>query len=131
MDLIINHYDVNKISALHLFSPKLSMHYLNITMRNVVKILHKDTVPDNGSGIGGSGMLDEEEIIKLLKEEEMVDLELQVCGNIIDQEDQYKLDEEALNLTLEEEARAAMAKQEWLEKCRQEQELDEEHKRQL
>ncbi|GKB39243.1 hypothetical protein Tco_0884185 [Tanacetum coccineum] len=42
------------------------MHYLNIIMRNVVKVFHKDTVLGNGSGI----------------------------------------DEEALNLALEEEARA-------------------------
>ncbi|GKD28469.1 hypothetical protein Tco_1239247 [Tanacetum coccineum] len=41
------------------------MHYINITMRNVVKIFHKNTVPSNGSGVGGSGMLDEEEIMKL------------------------------------------------------------------
>nr|GEY96961.1 hypothetical protein [Tanacetum cinerariifolium] len=38
----------------------------------------------------------------------------QVCVNVTDQEEQY-LDEEALNLALEEEARA---KHEWLEKCR-------------
>nr|GEZ03789.1 hypothetical protein [Tanacetum cinerariifolium] len=43
----------------------------------------------NGSGVGGSGMLDEEEIMKLLKEEEMSNFELQVCGNVIDQDDQY------------------------------------------
>nr|GEX72682.1 hypothetical protein [Tanacetum cinerariifolium]GEY34725.1 hypothetical protein [Tanacetum cinerariifolium] len=60
----------------------------------------------------GSGMLDVEEILKLL-EEEMVNLKLQVYGNVIDQEDQYKLDEEALNLALEEEARV---EHEWLEK---------------
>ncbi|GJV97221.1 hypothetical protein Tco_1548798 [Tanacetum coccineum] len=46
------------------------MHYLNITMRNVVKVFHQDTV---------------------------------------------LLDEEALNLALEEEARA---EHEWLEKCK-------------
>ncbi|GKB61389.1 zf-CCHC domain-containing protein [Tanacetum coccineum] len=32
------------------FSPKPSMHYLNITMRNVVKVFRKDTVPRSGSG---------------------------------------------------------------------------------
>nr|GEU75120.1 hypothetical protein [Tanacetum cinerariifolium] len=32
------------------FSPKPSMHYLNSTMRNVVKVFHKDTVRGNGSG---------------------------------------------------------------------------------
>ncbi|GJX16266.1 zf-CCHC domain-containing protein [Tanacetum coccineum] len=32
------------------FSPKPSMHYLNITMRNVVKVFHKDAVPGSGSG---------------------------------------------------------------------------------
>ncbi|GJQ91370.1 reverse transcriptase zinc-binding domain-containing protein [Tanacetum coccineum] len=42
------------------FSPKPSMHYLNITMRNMVKVFHKNTVPRSSSGIGGSGMLDKE-----------------------------------------------------------------------
>ncbi|GKD35122.1 zf-CCHC domain-containing protein [Tanacetum coccineum] len=32
------------------FSPKSSMHYLNITMRNMVKVFRKDTVPESGSG---------------------------------------------------------------------------------
>ncbi|GKF72747.1 GPCR kinase [Tanacetum coccineum] len=32
------------------FSPKPSMHYLNITMRNVVKVFRKDTVPGSGNG---------------------------------------------------------------------------------
>ncbi|GJY92240.1 GPCR kinase [Tanacetum coccineum] len=32
------------------FSPKPSMHYLYITMRNVVKVFRKDTVPGCGSG---------------------------------------------------------------------------------
>nr|GEY09496.1 hypothetical protein [Tanacetum cinerariifolium] len=64
------------------FSPKPSMHYLNITMRNVVKVLHKDSVTGNGSGV-----------------------ELHVCENANDQEDLYKFDEAALNLALEKEAR--------------------------
>ncbi|GJZ27518.1 GPCR kinase [Tanacetum coccineum] len=34
------------------FSPKPSMHYLNITKRNVVKVFRKDTVPGSGSGSG-------------------------------------------------------------------------------
>nr|GEU49637.1 hypothetical protein [Tanacetum cinerariifolium] len=55
---------------------------------------------------GGSEMLNEEEIMKLLEEEEeMADLELQVCGNVNDEEDQYKLDKEALNFALEKEAK--------------------------
>nr|GEW54566.1 hypothetical protein [Tanacetum cinerariifolium] len=33
-----------------IFSPKPSMHYLNITMRNVVKVFRKDTVPGSDSG---------------------------------------------------------------------------------
>ncbi|GKB37853.1 calcium-transporting ATPase 8, plasma membrane-type-like protein [Tanacetum coccineum] len=70
-------------------------------------VFHKDSIPGSSSGVGGSGM------------------------NVIDQDDQYKLGEESLNLALEKEAREARAKQEWLEKCRQEQELDEEHDRQL
>ncbi|GKB58640.1 zf-CCHC domain-containing protein [Tanacetum coccineum] len=32
------------------FSPKSSMHYLNITKRNVVKVFRKDTIPRSGSG---------------------------------------------------------------------------------
>ncbi|GJV18114.1 zf-CCHC domain-containing protein [Tanacetum coccineum] len=34
------------------FTPKPSKHYLNITMRNVVKVFRKDTVPESGSGSG-------------------------------------------------------------------------------
>nr|GEX96245.1 hypothetical protein [Tanacetum cinerariifolium]GEX96258.1 hypothetical protein [Tanacetum cinerariifolium] len=84
------------------FSPKPSMHYLNITMKNVVKVFHKDLVPGNGSGVGRSGMLmEEEEIVKLMEEEEMAHLELQVCWNVSHQE---MADEEALNVALEEEA---------------------------
>nr|GEZ86559.1 hypothetical protein [Tanacetum cinerariifolium] len=33
-----------------LFSPKLSMHYLNITRKNVVKVFRKDTVHESNSG---------------------------------------------------------------------------------
>nr|GEZ83491.1 transposase, MuDR, MULE transposase domain protein [Tanacetum cinerariifolium] len=32
------------------FTPKPSKHYLNITMRNVVKVFRKGMVPRNGSG---------------------------------------------------------------------------------
>nr|GFB34345.1 GPCR kinase [Tanacetum cinerariifolium] len=84
------------------FSPKPSTHYLNIIMRNMVKVFYKDTVPGNGSGVSGSRMLmEEEEIVKLMEEEEMVDLELRVCGNVTNQEDLYKFYEETLNLALE------------------------------
>ncbi|GJT22385.1 zf-CCHC domain-containing protein [Tanacetum coccineum] len=38
------------LANVSVFSPKLSMHYLNITMRNVVKVFRKDTVPESGSG---------------------------------------------------------------------------------
>ncbi|GKD45706.1 hypothetical protein Tco_1270351 [Tanacetum coccineum] len=96
------------------------------------KVFNKDFVTGNGSGVGGSGMLmEEEEIVKLVKEEEMADLELHVCGNVIDQEDLYKFDEEALDLVLEEEARESKAHEEWLEKCRQQEKEDVEHERQL
>ncbi|GJV56456.1 ribonuclease H-like domain-containing protein [Tanacetum coccineum] len=80
----------------------------------------KDTtigIPVNGSGVGGSGLLmEDEETMKLIEEEEMDDLGLHVCENVIDQEDLYKFNEEALDLALEEEARQAQAHQEWLEK---------------
>ncbi|GKB46756.1 hypothetical protein Tco_0897509 [Tanacetum coccineum] len=53
-----------------------------------------------GSNLDGSRMLmEEKEIVKLVEEEEMADLELHVCGNVIDQEDLYKFDEEALALS--------------------------------
>ncbi|GJR86071.1 ribonuclease H-like domain-containing protein [Tanacetum coccineum] len=114
------------------FSPNPSMHYLNITKKKVVKVFHTDFVPGNSSGVGGSGMLmEEEEIVKLVEEEEMVDLELHVCGNVIDQEDLYKFDEESLDLVLEEEARESRAHKECLEKCRQQEEEDAEYERQL
>ncbi|GJR44346.1 ribonuclease H-like domain-containing protein [Tanacetum coccineum] len=92
------------LANVSIFSPNPSMHYLNITKKNVVKVFHKYFVPGNGSGVGGSGMLMEEEEI---------------------------FDEEALDLVLEEEARESMAHEEWLEKCRQQEEKDAEHERQL
>ncbi|GJV08581.1 copia protein [Tanacetum coccineum] len=52
------------LANVSVFSPKPSMHYLNITMRNVVKVFRKDIVPRSGSG---------------------------VCGNVNDEEDQYNL----------------------------------------
>nr|GEZ37557.1 hypothetical protein [Tanacetum cinerariifolium] len=89
------------------------MNYLNITKKNVVKVFHKEFIPGNGSGLGGSGMLmKKEEIVKLVEEEEMVDLELHVYRNVIDQKNLYKFDEEALDLVLEEEARESRAHKE-------------------
>ncbi|GJW87468.1 hypothetical protein Tco_0162808 [Tanacetum coccineum] len=32
------------------FTPKPSKHYLNITMRNMVEVFRKDTIPESGSG---------------------------------------------------------------------------------
>ncbi|GJX64754.1 hypothetical protein Tco_0299097 [Tanacetum coccineum] len=75
--------------------------------------------------------MEEEEIVKLVEEEEMADLELHVCENVIDHEDIYKFDEEELDLVLEEEARESRAHEEWLEKCRQQEKKDAKHKRQL
>nr|GEW55314.1 hypothetical protein [Tanacetum cinerariifolium] len=114
------------------FSPNPSMHYLNITKKNMIKVFYKDFVPGNGSGVSRSGMLmEEEKIVKLVEEEKTADLELHVCGNVIDQWDLYKFDEEALDLLLEEEARDSRAREEWLEKCRQQEEEDAKHERQL
>ncbi|GKC86972.1 hypothetical protein Tco_1147621 [Tanacetum coccineum] len=87
------------LANVFVFSPKPSMHYLNITMRNAVKVFHKDSVPGNGTG---------------------------VCWNVTHQE---MADEEALNLALDEEVRQARVDQEWLKKCWKEAELDEEHER--
>nr|GEX11615.1 hypothetical protein [Tanacetum cinerariifolium] len=61
-----------------IFSPKPSMHYLNITMRHMGKVFCKRIILGSGSGVGESEMLmEEEEIVKLIEEEEIVDLELQ------------------------------------------------------
>ncbi|GKC27953.1 GPCR kinase [Tanacetum coccineum] len=38
------------LANVSVFSPKSSKHYLNITMRNVVKVFRKDTVPESESG---------------------------------------------------------------------------------
>ncbi|GKG11798.1 GPCR kinase, partial [Tanacetum coccineum] len=38
------------IANVSVFSPKPSLHYLNITKKNVVKVFRKDTVPESGSG---------------------------------------------------------------------------------
>ncbi|GKA83585.1 GPCR kinase [Tanacetum coccineum] len=38
------------LANVSVFTHKPSMHYLNITMRNVVKVFRKDTVPRSGSG---------------------------------------------------------------------------------
>ncbi|GJV19413.1 hypothetical protein Tco_1368433 [Tanacetum coccineum] len=67
------------------------------------------------------GMLDEEEIIKMLEEEEISELELLVGRNVDQEEHQLRYNEETLILTLEEETMEARAEQEWQDKCRQEQ----------
>ncbi|GKE25237.1 hypothetical protein Tco_1436749 [Tanacetum coccineum] len=38
------------LANVSVFTPKPSKHYLNITMRNVIKVFRKDTVPTSGSG---------------------------------------------------------------------------------
>nr|GEZ77833.1 reverse transcriptase zinc-binding domain-containing protein [Tanacetum cinerariifolium] len=40
------------LANISVFTPKPSKHHLNITMRNVVKVFHKDTIPGSGSGNG-------------------------------------------------------------------------------
>nr|GEU45271.1 hypothetical protein [Tanacetum cinerariifolium] len=106
-DLTVTLKDVSQM-----FSPKPSIHYLNITMRNLVKVLPKNIVSESCSGVGGSGMLDEVKIIKMVEEEEMAELELQVGRNLIDQEEhKLRLDKEALILTFEEKQ-----EKQWLNK---------------
>ncbi|GKF30668.1 GPCR kinase, partial [Tanacetum coccineum] len=38
------------LANVSVFTLKPSKHYLNITMRNVVKVFRKDTIPGSGSG---------------------------------------------------------------------------------
>nr|GEW09956.1 hypothetical protein [Tanacetum cinerariifolium] len=77
-------------------------------MTYVVKVFPKDTILRDGTGVCSSGMLDEEEIMKLLEEEkeERFEVEWQDGGNFTDEhEHQMRLDQEPLINTLEEEAR--------------------------
>nr|GFC53121.1 hypothetical protein [Tanacetum cinerariifolium] len=83
--------DDSVLSTQDIFSQPINA-LSNITKKNMVKVFRKVFLPSNGNGVGGSEMLmEEEEIVKLMKEEEMADLELHVCGNVIDQEDLYSL----------------------------------------
>nr|GEU72166.1 hypothetical protein [Tanacetum cinerariifolium] len=105
---------------------------VKVSLKTVVKVFRKEFIPCNGGGVGRIGMLmEEEEIVKLVEEEEMADLKLHVCGNVIDQKDLHKFDEEALDLILGEEAKESRAHEEWLEKCRKQENEDAEHERQI
>ncbi|GJW90416.1 transposase, MuDR, MULE transposase domain protein [Tanacetum coccineum] len=85
------------LTNVSVFSPKPSMHYLNITRRNVVKVFRKDTIPESGSG----------------EEHDTGDDEYLTEGYLTEKEQQQLLlDEEALRETLEEEARAEKNEQE-------------------
>ncbi|GKE25490.1 hypothetical protein Tco_1440874 [Tanacetum coccineum] len=79
---------------------------LSVTLKDPL-VFPKDTVLGDGTGLGGSGVLDEEEIMKLLlEEEEMAEVEWQDSGNFTNQQEhQMRLDEEALIYTLEEESK--------------------------
>ncbi|GKA87354.1 hypothetical protein Tco_0809118 [Tanacetum coccineum] len=54
LDLTINLKDLS--GTISVFSPKPLMHYLNIIMRNLVRVFHKNTVSRNSSGVDGSGI---------------------------------------------------------------------------
>ncbi|GJY68686.1 hypothetical protein Tco_0471668 [Tanacetum coccineum] len=95
------------LKNVYVFSPKQSPHSLNITMTNMVKVFPNDTVLGDGTGVDGSAVLNEEEIMKLSEEEERAEVELQEGGNFTDQQEhQMRLDPDSLIHTLEEEARA-------------------------
>ncbi|GJY84306.1 hypothetical protein Tco_0497682 [Tanacetum coccineum] len=113
------------LEHVHVFSPKQSIHSLNITIRIFFKVFPKDAVPGDGTGIGGGGMLDQHELMKLLKEEERVEQELQFDGIL---KHLLRLEQEAFIHTLEEESRA---EQEWQDMLMKQEELAEEHKKQL
>nr|GFB05468.1 hypothetical protein [Tanacetum cinerariifolium] len=53
------------------FSPNPSIHYLNITKKNIVMVFHKDFVPGNGSGVEDLYKFDEEALDLILEEEAM------------------------------------------------------------
>ena len=83
-------------------------------MKNLVKVFTKDTPP------GSSGILAEEEIMKLLEEEEVAEFEVQQGGNVNDDEIQESLDEEALHIALEEQGMYERADQERLQQQEEE-----------
>nr|GEV13442.1 hypothetical protein [Tanacetum cinerariifolium] len=57
------------VKDLSVFSLNPSMHYLNITKKNVVKVFHKDFVSGNGSGVEDLYKFDEEVLDLVLEEE--------------------------------------------------------------
>ncbi|PWA66710.1 hypothetical protein CTI12_AA324730 [Artemisia annua] len=73
-----------------------------------------------GSGVAGGGMLDEE-IMKLLEEEEQAEQEWRNRGYLIEQQEhEMRLGQEALRQSLAEEARAKQEEEERLRKEREE-----------
>ncbi|GJV01619.1 hypothetical protein Tco_1335188 [Tanacetum coccineum] len=58
--------------------------YLSVTLKDH-SVFSKDTFVEDGTGVGGSGVLDKEEIMKLLEEEERDEVEWQDGGNFTDQ----------------------------------------------
>ncbi|GJS61405.1 GPCR kinase [Tanacetum coccineum] len=50
MNLAVEYGAAMILANVSVFIPKPSKNYLNITMINVVKVFHKDTVPKSGSG---------------------------------------------------------------------------------
>ncbi|GJW43517.1 transposase, MuDR, MULE transposase domain protein [Tanacetum coccineum] len=101
------------LANVSVFTPKPSIHYLNITKRNVVKVFRKDTIPGSGSA-----------------EEHDIGDEYLTEGYLTENEQQQlALDEEALRETLEEEAKAkkerTRAEKEWEKEMEKEQAHDE------
>ncbi|PWA65593.1 hypothetical protein CTI12_AA331220 [Artemisia annua] len=45
------------LANVSVFSPKQSSHYLNITIRNIVKVFNRDTGPENVSGLNQGEVL--------------------------------------------------------------------------
>ncbi|GJX15041.1 hypothetical protein Tco_0206799 [Tanacetum coccineum] len=83
--------------TISVFYPKQSIHALNITITKLVKVFPKDTILGNATGVGGVGMLNQEELMKLLEDEERVEQELQFDGIL---SDEHVMDDP--NITMEE-----------------------------
>ncbi|GJR25439.1 hypothetical protein Tco_1101671 [Tanacetum coccineum] len=126
------------------FSPKPSMHYLNIIKKNVVKVFRKDTVSESGSTMDNKTNqcnpptpekptmppISSYPTVKELAEEHDIGDEYLTEGYLTEKEQhQLALDEETLRETLKEEAWAekerARAEKEWEEEMKKEQAHDE------
>ncbi|PWA42019.1 hypothetical protein CTI12_AA548490 [Artemisia annua] len=57
------------LANVSVFTPKQSLHYLNITIRNIIKVFNRDTGPENVSGLNQGGALYSENLMEMADDE--------------------------------------------------------------